>query len=325
MKTVQVRTLAPTRLSMDYARRLEGNKIKHYYVRLSAAYAGTDSESHKEMLEAQISKEEGEQVIVEILPCISNTNANSSVLQIKDVSEVLLKDHPSILKALKQVKINSTLHQYAVNLDPLKAKYLSPITSGINRVLGIWNSWMKKLQVSKTYDRFEYLDSLSKVRFLIPLIPAWGLFRYVTPVKFISVGFEESDLEAASNALIADLKTLNDQGLIMGHLALPSMVPLADTLGSGELSYALIAFVFTDDRKIQDIYSKNGGEGPVTMKKKYLDVVGVKNETFEGDIAYLDNIDLRSKYEIEEISLGNSLSPVDALQAALDFNEKALE
>lgn len=308
MKKVQLRQTAVMGLYVTYARIMGEKRIRHYTLsaihNLIGMYSGEKTDS-LQCVKEQIEKEEGEQVEIELLSSIYDSTKDTSLvggsaLMVEDATKVVLKDNPEIRESLDKKKIQSCLHQYNECSDPWKSKWITPITSFVNYwTIGQINSLLYKFQRPPTsgIDRFEYLDEIANIK-LLPLLPTWGEVRKVVPCQYLTVAFEEDDAEFATESLVNDLKILNDNGLIMGHLAMPSMILLADTIGSGKKVCALFCFLFVDMERLMKI-TKIGSY--LELPKKPLALLGVKNECFEGEINFLDGFDPRSKYEIETV------------------------
>ena len=134
----------------------------------------------------------------------------------------------------------------------------------------------------------------------IPLLPIAGYTRRVTPCRYLSLSFDESNRDKAVEILTNDLKILSGRKLIVGHLAMPFQLQLADTTGSGELSYVLGCLLFLDDRRLEKLVGKEKwreeGYKPEALNKLF----GLKTETLEGAIG---NSELRKTYEIEEVNI----------------------
>lgn len=325
---IELRPTAVIDLSVTYARLMGGNKIRHYRVSaismLMNKFTGETTESlvTRHIREVENSSEE-----ITFLPQKTGTPffrvdpKADNVLQVKDITHVILKNYPEIEESLSQRSIKSQIYQYNDDPSPLKTLLLSPITRLLNKPIFKINSLLRRFQTRNIdfsdMDRFEYLDEVKKI-YQIPLLPEYGYVRRVTLAKYLSVAFEEGDIERATEALVTDLKTLNDQGLIMGNLCMPSMILLADVTGSGKSVCAMLCFVFVDDKKILKLLNKDSFLG---LPNKYLDLVGVKTEALEGGINYLDNISPSSKYDIEivDVIIG---TPEHGRQAHIDnYNE----
>ena len=332
MKKVQLRQTATVSLHTTYARSMGGNKIKHYTIGLASSLIGMFTGEKPDTLQCvkeEIELEEGEKVEIELLASgydlAKDKMRSVGGMMIEDAADAVLKDYPEIRKSLEQRKIQGCLHQYNECSDPWKAKWLTPITGFINYwTIGKINSLLYKFQspnlqdLKDGMDRFEYLNEVNNIK-LLPTLPMWGMVRKVTPCQYLTVAFEEDEVEAATASLINDLKILNDKELIMGHLALPSMILLADTIGSGKKTCALFCFLFVDMDKLMKLTNV---DGPLNMPKKPLRLLGVKNECFEGEINFLNGVDPRSKYEIEEVFVVGGMSAEKAHKVQVDnYNE----
>lgn len=338
MKKVQLRQLAVMSLGITYARSMGGNKLKHYTMNHLQMLIGQFSGQPTDNLEAvrqHIEQEEGEPVEIELLPTVYNASGMESIqgMQIKEVSDAILDFDPQVRAALEKLHVKSTLYQYNDCISPFKTKYLAPITEWINyKVLGPINSLLYRMQYPHIAEEFKmateilteqeidafdahinkkslYRSLLRKIK-QIPLLPAWGYVRKVTPVSFLTVVFQEDEIEQAVETLLADLRLLEKNGLIMGHLAMPSLILMADMIGSGKLTYALFCFPILDQDKLCKILKKS----PLELGKHPFAELGVKLETPEGGANYLNGVDPKSKYEIEEVKVGPSVSDAHKVQ-----------
>ena len=294
---IKLRQTATIGISSTYARMIEENKIKHYYV--SHAKALTETKTAEEMIAEYVKKETGEDVVFET---IKVNNAYGVGIDAVQLTKDVLEDLPKVKKQLEKREVRSALYQY--NRRSEWYKYLfNPIAIPYNWIVGKINSkWAdhqwKKLGGIPT-DRFEYLNALSKIKY-IPYLPVAGCFRYVTPCHYLAVTFDESNRAEAVNALQKDLKILGDKKLIIGHLAMPFQIQLADTVGSGELSYVLACFLFVDGLKLRKLVGKANYDAVQCNKLSLNLLLGLKTEAFEGG---LSEVDFRKKYEIETVNI----------------------
>lgn len=319
---IELRRLAITDLSQSFARQMGDNKIRHYRVTahglVMSKFTGLTAE---DLVKEHIKTVEGntEEVIV-LSPRLGtaffhSTNNDPDVLQVKDVSHIVLKNRTDIEFSLAQRKMDSVLHQYNEDPTPLRSKFLSPITTFINKGLCKINGLLRDFQLKdldlERLDRFEYLNLKY---FQIPLLPMYGMIRKISPCSYIAVGFEEDDIQEAVETFLQDLKILNDRDLIMGHLCMPSMILLADIVGSGKVSCVLFCFLFVDQTKLM---KECGVDSYQDLPRKPLTLVGVKNEVEEGGINYLNGKEPGYKYEIEVVNVTIG-TPEGARQAHID-------
>lgn len=337
MKDIEVRKLATTTLSTKYARKIDDKTIRHYNLTLVQSIINNiQKRDDLWSIKEQIEKEEKEPVDLVVLPTISkgwvdfskqkNTtelhginifgempNPNAlEALNIKEVTGILLKDDQDILKSLTKRKIDILLFQENRKI-PFYVRLFNIISKPINYVLVRINRAIHEYYLSKlpkkengVVDRFDYLDVVQTP--LIPILPEYPKYiRVAHPCSFLSVAFEEDDIEAATQSLISDLRILQDNKLIMGHLMMPSIMILADDIGSGKNSYVISCFLFVDHERLKKITGKSALELP----RLPLSLLGIKNEVGEGSINWVNGIDPKTKYNIETVSVGST----DAMEA----------
>jgi hypothetical protein len=274
---------------------LGDNKIRHY--RVSPAKTLTDNRTAEEMILEYVRKETGEDVVVETTK-INNTYGIGigPFQQAKDVLENL----PKVRKQLEKQEVKSIIHQYNAR-SPWWQYLFHPIVIPYNWIVSKINAKWEDFQWKKMggfpNDRFEYLDALSSLKRL-PYLPKAGLYRYCTPCHFLTVTFDESTRDLGVKALQNDLKILADKKLIIGHLALPFQIQLADVVGSGESSYVIGCFLFVDDKRFEKLVGKENFRRDKQLPLKTL--LELKTETFEDG---LSDVDFRRKYEIEEVDI----------------------
>lgn len=297
---ITLRQLATIGISTTYARMLGGNKIKHYYV--TYARALTDSRAAEEMIVEYVRKETGEDVVIETRKINNAYGIDSASIQVaKDV----LDDFPNVKKQLEKCEVKSLLHQY--NQQDEWYKYL------LNPIAHVWNWFASKINAKWSITQWEELGGYPETKLgrrglfalrdrikSIPLMPIAGWRRQVTPCRYLTVTFDESNRDQAVKTLQKDLQILADKKLIMGHLAMPFQIQLADVVGSGELSYVLACFLFIDDRRFEKLIGKKKfreeGYKPLSLKT----LLGLKTEAVEGSLGYAD---FRKKWEIEEVNI----------------------
>ena len=296
-----LRRLTAFNLATTYARVLESNKICHYYV--THAKTLTDPKSAEEMIVEYIKKETGDDSVI-----IEETKINNAYgigLESVQLAKDVLQDLPKVKKQLEKREVKSQILQYNQR-DPWYKYLLNPIAIPYNWIVSKINAkwadyqWKKLGGFPKTkLGEGGYLDLRNQIK-SIPLLPIAGLRRYCTPCHFLTVTFDESNRSEAIKILQNDLNILSDKKLIMGHLAMPFQLQLADAVGSGELSYVIGCFLFVDDRRIEKLMGKNNWREASFNKLGLNTLLGLKTETFEGG---LSDVDLRKKYEIEEINI----------------------
>jgi hypothetical protein len=308
---IELRPLAQVDLSLRFARQMGGNKIRHYVLSgLDAVQGHILGKTPTEIVAEFIEKTEGEKV--KFLPTSTSGRNDGKLLNIVDAS-VMLDDYPKIKKALEKVKSNSVLYQYT-DYPSFGARILGVLAKPINALFSLINKRrLKAAGLYKIENRFEYLDRLNEIK-LLPLLHVGHPIRRVEPAIFLSVTFEAPDLQRAQQALVDDLKLLSDKGLILGHLAMPSMMIMADQTGSGFNTFTLFCFPFLDSKKIPKLLGISLAEF-LQSPKSPCHVPGVKYATYEGMTKYLDGVDPASKYDIETVHVQFGLTQDELLQA----------
>lgn len=276
-----LRQLAIVDLNIKFARKLEENKIRHYVVPAAYLYLN-QLEANKPVsliVKEYIKQTEG--IDVEFEPS-QDTN---KPLKLTDVSNSILVGRNDITKALKKLKSQSMIHQtisYGTFTDKLKAFINQNVINPINR----------------TIFRIKTGTSISNygLRFAYGTIPYFTVTTKTNTVHLthhIAVAFEEDQFVDASEVFVRDLSILTKNKLILGHLVMPSIMPLADTVGDGKKTYVLFSSIVIDSTVKNKLLGQDGK----------LSSLGVQYECPEGGINYLDGVDPRSKYEIEEVNL----------------------
>src|SRR5581483_1207739 len=309
---IELRPLAIVDLSMTYARSMGENKLRHYRVPATQlAIAKFTGRSAEDLVRDHIKAKEGE-TEVSFLPYRTwefDGTPKEGVLQAKDITDLILKDSPEVRQSLEKVKVDSLVHQYNIYENKFKEKFLGSISRFINRFLiNPINEYLREFQLKDVpfEDRMSYLFELDNLK-LLPYLPEFGPRRAASPCSFLSVAFHEDDIERATALLLKDLCILQEKGLILGHLAMPSMLILADTVGSGKGTFAMFCFLFLDQEKSQKLLGLNAEE----MPRLPLTLLGVQTESVEGGITYLDNKSPSDKYQIEVVNVGDATTERD--------------
>lgn len=262
---IVLRPLAVTDLSLRYARRLEGNKIVHYRISSIPAIIGVPGFDAFSLVKEHILSFEPD-AQVELADSFKMPEGLCG-----DVSAQVLTPH--LRAELENRKVNAHLMQYLEIPDG--PGFLQKVAHYASRI------GLKKY------------------------VPSRYLQRRVSPASYLSYTYEETDEAEAFAALRRDLQILADRGLILGHLAIPSTMYLADTVGSGVLTKAVFCFPFVDQHKLM---TQLGLDSFVNMPKLPLREIGVKSENYEGGLG--QHISNGQSYEIEEVrvDLGTSES-----------------
>lgn len=329
MGTIQLRPVAVTDLSVRYARDMGNKKIRHYRVSAMTSLINKFTGlSAQDMVRDFIKKEEGQDV--EFLEqeledegfglIGEKTQTLAGGIQVADVSAIVLQRDRAIGKALTKIKSYNMIletnwyptvfHKY---YDSFVHLYNSKIAPRANRLL-------YRLQGGEygNYNAFFY-----QMPFLRQIY-----IRDFDPAHFISVAFEASDATRALEAMRDDLRLLHEKRLIKGHLSMPSIMRLADTVGFGRY-FVLFCFPIIDHRRLLKIQKLNSPmELPSTNQ---LGPIGVRYETHEGSIKWLDEVDPGKMYGIEEVNVTGMTSDeahqaqIDSYNAAKPFFQKAAQ
>lgn len=305
MKTISLTELAVTDLSVKFARRMDGNKIIHYKANTINLLANLFSDGQTDLRSTAKNKvidyiKASEGNDVEVVFTRSKefiADSNVGTMPTKDVSKVVLQNDPDITKALKQRYVQTQLLQY-IEFDSKLIEYKFRVGRFINeniikKVNSVLNKFFGKTLVDDEFGK--YVVS----RYTLPYISLPKYNHNVTPCAYLSVSFEESKMQEGVDLLLSDLRSLNDRGLIMGHLAMPTMMPLADTVGSGQTTYVIFCFLFVDMNKM---YKQDGKTAMDYLDRKTSlnDMFGVKTMAYEGAIS---GAVLSDKYEIESVDI----------------------
>lgn len=284
---IKLTPLAITDFSVKYAHNLGNGTIRHYSVRLP--HLLTTAQSADEVVLDYFNNENLGPVFIERLPKIDNPDkaVKGTSLSARSAPEVL-KGLWKVKRQLNRMKVKSQVFQYTV-LPPGWKYYFNYAAGTINNFTGRLNHFFK--------------------RNLFPYISVSGNNRRMECCKYLTVSFEESYRAQATELLRKDLKKLSDLGLILGHLCMPSEIELADTIGSGQKSFTLFCFLFTDSQKFGKLI---GLENPFDRSKICLDAgkgylelnhfLDIKTDTAEGCASHWDSC-FSSKYKIEEIDI----------------------
>lgn len=287
MSKIVLRSVAVTDLNTRYARSMGGNKIRHYKVPYSQRIAGGNPlDMIKEYILREEKKEASEvEIVVEAVANLLPPMNADSLFHLEEVtSSVLAKDN-KVLKALKQLKSN-TLSVQTVDSTRL-GKLRNKIATWINDKIFKLNNYFWPTIFDVHFEG----ESNGK----IPYIPIKEFERHVHLTHYISVAFEGPEYVEAQSALLADLRKLTELDLIMGHLTMPSLMALADTVGTAVQPYVLFCFPIINHKKLNAMFPDN--IAPLDA----LAQLGIKYETPEGGISSLNGVDINSKYEIEEV------------------------
>lgn len=304
MNKMKLIPLSTTDLSFRYARRMEGNKIAHYCVPFSDVMLGNDPTESV----ANFIRETEPDAEIEFAQLPSNTAPHTS-----PAGDFLNKE-PAIKVALEQFQCNSFLYQYSIPVTSWGKWIALKVTLPRlwNSAVAPINNLLVKLQAHKikplNVDELELplsektsaqpKASASKL-IVIPTFRDFSAdynFERVMPCLYHSVAYEEGDELIAEEAILNDLRIYQSYGAIMGHLAMPTKMRLADTTGSGKGQYALLCFFFADFTKIPNY-------NPLLAPKAPSPFPGVRTAGSEGALVTLPELDISSRYNIELIDV----------------------
>jgi hypothetical protein len=286
MEKVILRPVAITDLNIRYARHMGGNKVRHYVlpalVVVKESLIGDDG--GKNFLKHFIAETEGitdvEFVEARHQARHQAKTGQSAPLILEDVTDLVFNQpgDSKVVRSLKKLSAKQLIVEYHWYSSIFGKLYDKFIAFPWNRLLFRFNFWST---------RFAALDCKYQHKF--------------HRVKSLTVACKLDELHRAFEVLRQDLCTLNDLGLIEGHLAMPSVVELADTVGLGKNNVALFCFPVINEQRASKLLKKQQFELP----NLYLELFNVISETPEGEIGYLDGVDLKDKYDIEEVQVGS--------------------
>lgn len=314
MSKIQLRPTAIVDLSLSYARHMGENKVRHYRVSAMNLMIGKNvGRSTQDIVREFIKKTEGETDVefVEI-PKPKEQHSDNLTLRIKSQTDVL-KNDKDIRKALEKKAIKSQLHQYKTYENTLD-RYKDLVVYYYNHFTGdyLFPEPSKTLSAVRKFFRFFGFRPNNSYQFKYK--------HNIVPCTYLSVMFEEGEYEEAKKALLADLRVLQNHRLILGHLSMPSSIDLADTVGLGRNPTALFCFLFLDYEKLHEVL----GTTPMTIPMLPLKPLGVKYESAEGSINYLNDVPFNKKYEIEVVEV-TDFGMEEARQAHIDSFEASKE
>lgn len=300
MSEVILRPVASTDLCARFARDMGENKIRHYVLPLSLAlvkkFTGQDTEY---VVRDFIKRTEGvNDVVFKDFKNLSLFYTDDqpgkkkivSGYTVTDVSKLILGQDPSVARSLVKIKSASYLYQWNWYKTPLHKMYDWGIHYYNKFVVPRVNRLLMFLQ---GVDPNEYGGFAHQLMYKDPIYT-----RKVDPAHFISVAFESSDAERAVEAFREELRILDKNKLIKGHLCMPSVMALADTIGRGKF-YVIFCFPIIDHDQLIKI---KGMKSPLELPQKdQLSLVGLKYETMEGGVKWFEGKEPRQIYEVEDV------------------------
>jgi hypothetical protein len=325
---ITLKPVGTNSVTIRYARDMGNNKVRHYVLPLSLAvvkkFVGQDAYF---VIRDYIKRTEGETdvVFMENNP-VDFFDVDEEMFEKKllgkflvtDVSKMVLGDEPGIGRALTRVKSKSILYVWT-HFPSVIHKTLLHFTEFYNgSILPHLNKFLYRIQGQK-YDPYAPNPFVKQLR---PIEHGGRLaLRRVDPAHFISVAFEANDAEEAVKAFKADLRTLYKKKLILGNLCMPSIMGLTDMVGLGKY-YTIFCFPIIDHHRLMKLAGK---KSPLEMPDRdQLSFVGVKYETLEGDIKWLDGKNTTDKFEIEEVFIKDLDAP-DRQQMVLQAYSDSVE
>lgn len=307
MKNIELVQIGSNDLRIRYAREMPNKKIIHYISSLPGIIS--DSQEVVSSIKQLIEKEEGESVEISV------TNGMVNATKIADLTDTVFtsRKDKNLLKALLRMKSKSILHQRIIpSKHYVLFSFLNSIIDKINNfTVHVLNNWIVKRKGLEDIASIEigtyFPPGIEKTidKELITPMPYFGYrahVRHVDPVMYLCVSCTENNVGMAIQALKDDLTVMNKKKLILGHLTMPSIMPLANTIGIKEKFYAIFCFVVPDTYRLRLLT----GHNPITdsIEEEYKKI-GVKYSTKEGEIKYLENNDPNTIYEIREVNLEN--------------------
>lgn len=297
MKTVTARLLPQTDLNIGFAIVQDDGKVRQYYASANFLLsAGPTSESGDPVEFAfQLLKEQlAEQDLDVVLDRGPEVGSVSNFANIKLLPESMFE--PEVIESLKKVQSKTVLHQFDELTHPNLPKWFTTafdktIARAYAAVTGLYNSLVYKL-MDKPDDRMEYLAELDNIsKYLLRTdITLGGYVRRVEPVSYLTTIVGEEELDNAIEELSFELSILNDAGLLMGSMVLPSIVELANPVGNGKKVYGVFAypiintklFLKQESEEGIDAY-QNGGQDIQELFEDRLDITML---TSEGSVSY---------------------------------------
>lgn len=264
---IKLNELGRTDLNKVWVRSMGGNRLRHYKASITAIIL---DKKPLEEIKTLIEKEGIENVELQVVP---NSVGFNGTMQIEDVSNIVFKDgnYRELKKVLKKVNTKYLIHQ------------------------------VTKLSIPKRM--FNVLAKvLNKVGFSLE---TFYTESFCTPVDFLSVAFEESQIEQAIQALFGNLEVLRQKNLIMGHFVMPSMLQLADDrVGAGEKYFALVCFPIRSRKGMVEQFGEDERRWPLDLGKS----LGLQYMGSEGSVNYLDGKKFEDKWDIETVDLFDKYS-----------------
>jgi hypothetical protein len=333
VKKISLKQLATVDLGITFSRQMGGNKLIHYKIPMGQSLLGSSPE---QLLLEHFYREEGEQVELEFLyPApiqVESEIAAGTALHIKDAS-FILDEYPAIKKALQKRKIDAHLYQdHLVVPVSLKIKIKNIFAKPINKLIALVNKVIGSIQYKiyniQPYDQYfgrdvekdiAYAELLRKIKLIPSLkVAEESYIRRVHRATYLSVIYEDGEEQRAVQTLIDDLVVCHEKNLILGHTVMPSIIALADTIGSGKTQFALFCFLFLDNIKIQEM----SGLSWVDMPKQMESVLGLVTAAPEGASSFLGGVSPEKKYDIEVINLADKRE--ENLQASIEAYKESI-
>ena len=313
---IQLRPVAITDLAQRYARDMGDNKVRHYRVSHMAMLINKfTGKSAEDVVRDFVKENENEDVefvgkqIPDDLFITQDFSAlaahNVGGFEIVDVTGIVLGRDRKVRLALTKRKAHSMIEQrnhynsiFGALRDRLVVQYNKYVVPNVNKLL----------YTIQGYD-FEHYQPMARQLKTKEL----SYERVLDLCHFVSVAFHQDEANEALESIRNDLRLLQKQGLIRGNLSMPSIMTLADTVGVGPQTYVLFCFPIIDSKRLLKLTKKT----PLELPRLPLSLVGVKNETHEGAVNWLNGKNPESRYEIET---------VDVFEAQSDKNnQKVLE
>ena len=264
--TLRVRNLPITNLDLGFAIELPDGKIRHYFVRQSALQDMKDGYYHVNLedlaAEALLRHLAGHPPVEGPyeLDWVEAPRSSGSL----SVQEIPARSLPrKIRKALLRKHSDGTLMQE----NEYRPRFLKPL-------LWLYNWIAYRIHLMMIVRHIYLLQRMIYV----------GVCRRVFPAVYLSVKCREADIPEAYERLMTDLMILVDRKAIRGHLAMPSMIELANLVGNGERIFGLFCFPCVDFRVF---YPK--GTNPLDYKRDVncLRDAGLRTVSEEGSITNL--------------------------------------
>lgn len=301
MNKVNLIPLAIIDLNLKYAREMGPDLVRHYIVPAGFIML-TGADPKQLVIEYILAEEPDAEIQFTDRPetKIAEPSIPVGPLRVTDATEQVLAGHPQIKESLEKMKgTNLTLQEdvYDRKVD----RYLDMVQDFCRSVKYKLLYRFETLDFGNGHSREFYFDGETPM-FFMPV--KRRARRRLTPCTYLSYTYNDDSEAQAYDALALDLFLLDQRGLIMGNLSMPSTLHLADSTGIGPLPKALFCFLYVDIEKLAKQLGKKLSEMPSTP----LSLIEIKSEVLEGGIGPF--IGKKREIQIEEVIVSGAMSEV---------------